>query len=97
MQITLKAEQERFIQAQIQRGIFDSPDQEIEMALKLLEAQSEKGSSPELAIEDSENVLIQQLASTGADGAEVWSPQADSTAVQALLDLLKTAKAAFSA
>lgn len=40
MQITLKAEQEQFIQAQIQRGIFASPDQAIEVALKLLEAQS---------------------------------------------------------
>lgn len=40
MQITLRIEQERFIETQIQRGIFASPDQAIETALKLLEAQS---------------------------------------------------------
>ncbi len=40
MQITLRAEQEQFIQTQIQRGIYANPDQAIEMALKLLEAQS---------------------------------------------------------
>jgi len=40
MQITLKAEQEQFIQTQIQRGLFANPDQVIAIALQLLEAQS---------------------------------------------------------
>ncbi|MDJ0619567.1 MAG: hypothetical protein QNJ63_22970 [Calothrix sp. MO_192.B10] len=39
---------------------------------------------------DPVNALIQQLASTEA---VVWSPQADSRAVQALSDLLDAAKA----
>lgn len=38
---------------------------------------------------DSENALLNQLASTQAI---VWSPQADHTAVQALSDLLAGAK-----
>ena len=41
MQIMLSVEQEQFIQAQIQRGIFASPDQAIAAALNLLEAQSQ--------------------------------------------------------
>lgn len=40
MQITLREEQERFIQSQIQRGIYENPDQAVAIALKLLEAQS---------------------------------------------------------
>lgn len=41
MQIILSAEQEQFIQAQIQRGMFANPNQAIAAALKLLEAQSQ--------------------------------------------------------
>ncbi|MEX0272586.1 type II toxin-antitoxin system ParD family antitoxin [Leptolyngbyaceae cyanobacterium UHCC 1019] len=41
MQIMLSIEQEQFIQTQIQRGIFASPDQAIAAALRLLEAQSQ--------------------------------------------------------
>ncbi len=43
---------------------------------------------------DSETVLLKQLASTEA---VVWSPQADSEAVQALSDLLVAAKEASNA
>jgi hypothetical protein len=58
----------------------------------LLAVAKEEGCSLELVGEsDSENVLLQQLASTGA---EIWSPQADSAAVQALSDLLIAAKEA---
>ena len=42
----------------------------------------------------SENVLLNQLASTDA---VVWSPQADSEAVQALSELLATAKGSANA
>lgn len=40
--------------------------------------------------ESSKNDLLKQLASTEA---VVWSPQADSTSIQALSDLLATAQA----
>jgi antitoxin ParD1/3/4 len=40
MNITLKPEQEQFIQSQIERGIFANPEQAIEAALRLLEEQS---------------------------------------------------------
>ena len=40
MNITLKLEQEQFIQSQIERGIFANPEQAIEAALRLLEEQS---------------------------------------------------------
>lgn len=40
MNITLKPEQEQFIQSQIERGIFVNPEQAIEAALRLLEGQS---------------------------------------------------------
>ncbi len=43
---------------------------------------------------DPADVLLQQLASTEA---VVWSPQADSASVQALSDLLVTAKEASNA
>ncbi|MFB2979704.1 type II toxin-antitoxin system ParD family antitoxin [Microseira sp. BLCC-F43] len=40
MNITLKPEQEQFIQSQIDRGIFANPEQAIEAALRLLEDMS---------------------------------------------------------
>ncbi|MBD2314622.1 type II toxin-antitoxin system ParD family antitoxin [Desertifilum sp. FACHB-1129] len=40
MKVTLKPEQEQFIQSQIERGIFANPEQAIEAALRLLEEQS---------------------------------------------------------
>jgi len=40
MNITLKPEQEQFIQSQIERGIFANAEQAIEVALRLLEEQS---------------------------------------------------------
>jgi hypothetical protein len=56
----------------------------------LLAVAKEDGCSLDSAGEfDQEEFLFQQLASTGA---VVWSPQADSVAVQALSDLLITAK-----
>ncbi|WNZ25576.1 hypothetical protein HJG54_23850 [Leptolyngbya sp. NK1-12] len=60
----------------------------------LLAVAKEEGCSLEPIVENSEKILLQQLASTGA---EVWSPQADKAAVQALSDLLETAKAASNA
>lgn len=61
----------------------------------LLAVAREEGCSLELDGEgDSEGALLQQLASTGA---VVWSPQADSAAVQALADLLVVAKEASNA
>ncbi|GEM_PF-2106725 len=39
--------------------------------------------------EEAENTLLNQLASTSAT---VWSPQADNRSIQALSDLLATAK-----
>lgn len=50
----------------------------------------EKGYSLELPLDsDPENTLLNQLASTEA---VVWSPHADSSAVQALSDLLVAAQ-----
>jgi len=60
----------------------------------LLAVAKEEGCSLESTVENSEKTLLQQLTSTGA---EVWSPQADSAAVQALSDLLEAAKAASNA
>lgn len=61
----------------------------------LLAVAKEEGCNLEPTGEDnSENVLLQQLISTEA---VVWSPQADKAAVQALSDLLETAKAASNA
>lgn len=42
-----------------------------------------------LETSDAENILLNQLASTSAT---VWSPQADNRSIQALSDLLATAK-----
>ncbi|MCW6035722.1 hypothetical protein K4A83_05470 [Spirulina subsalsa FACHB-351] len=56
----------------------------------LLAVAQEEGCSLELTGEvDSANELLEQLASTQA---VVWSPQTDSTSVQALSDLLVAAK-----
>jgi hypothetical protein len=56
----------------------------------LLAIAKEEGCSLETTEETEQaNALIQQLASTEA---VVWSPQADSAAVQALSDLLVAAK-----
>lgn len=56
----------------------------------LLAVAKEEGCSLEpTGTNDLENTLLQQLASTEA---VVWSPQADSTAVQALSNLLIAAK-----
>lgn len=58
----------------------------------LLAVAKEEGWSLESTAEmDAEHVLLQQLGSTEA---VVWSPQADSEAVQALSNLLIAAKAA---
>jgi hypothetical protein len=53
----------------------------------LLAVAKEEGCS--LEISDAENILLNQLASTSAT---VWSPQADNRSIQALSDLLTTAK-----
>ena len=56
----------------------------------LLAVAKEEGCSLEpVENSHSENVLLNQLASTSA---VVWSPQADSEAVQALSELLATAQ-----
>ncbi len=55
----------------------------------LLAVAKEEGCSLELTDEVERHTLLQQLASTGA---VVWSPQADSEAVQALSNLLNAAK-----
>jgi hypothetical protein len=61
----------------------------------LLAVAKEEGCSLEPTEEsNSEDALFQQLVSTGA---VVWSPQADSGAVQALSDLLGSAKEASNA
>jgi hypothetical protein len=60
----------------------------------LLAVAKEEGCSLESTVEDSEKILLQQLTSTGA---EIWSPQADREAVQALADLLFAAKEASNA
>ncbi|MBE9002264.1 hypothetical protein IQ274_29670 [Nostoc sp. LEGE 12447] len=53
----------------------------------LLAVAKEEGCSLETS--DAENILLNQLASTSAT---VWSPQADNRSIQALSDLLATAK-----
>lgn len=53
----------------------------------LLAVAKEEGCSLETS--DAENILLNQLASTSAI---VWSPQADNRSIQALSDLLATAK-----
>ncbi len=53
----------------------------------LLAVAKEEGCSLETS--DVENILLNQLASTSAT---VWSPQADNRSIQALSDLLATAK-----
>ena len=53
----------------------------------LLAVAKEEGCSLETS--DGENILLNQLASTSAT---VWSPQADNRSIQALSDLLVTAK-----
>ena len=53
----------------------------------LLAVAKEEGCS--LETNDAENILLNQLASTSAT---VWSPQADNSSIQALSDLLATAK-----
>jgi hypothetical protein len=61
----------------------------------LLAVAKEQGCSLEPTAEtDPQNVLLNQLASAEA---VVWSPQADSAAVQALSDLLVAAKEATAA
>lgn len=61
----------------------------------LLAVAKEEGVNLESAREDKlANALIQQLASTEA---VVWSPQTDNASVQALADLLTTAKDASNA
>jgi hypothetical protein len=61
----------------------------------LLAVAKEEGCNLEPSKEaDPANVLLQQLASTEA---VVWSPQTDSASVQALSDLLVTAKEASNA
>jgi hypothetical protein len=61
----------------------------------LLAVAQEEGCSLEPTEErHSQDALLQQLVSTGA---VVWSPQADSVAVQALSDLLVVAKEASNA
>lgn len=57
----------------------------------LLAVAKEEGCSLEAEDSDSENVLLNQLASTEA---VIWSPQADHEAVQALSDLLVAAQEA---
>ena len=53
----------------------------------LLAVAKEEGCSLETS--DAENILLNQLSSTSAT---VWSPQADNRSIQALSDLLATAK-----
>lgn len=53
----------------------------------LLAVAKEEGCSLETS--DAENIVLNQLASTSAT---VWSPQADNRSIQALSDLLATAK-----
>ena len=53
----------------------------------LLAVAKEEGCSLETS--DAENILLNQLASTSAT---VWSPQTDNRSIQALSDLLATAK-----
>ena len=53
----------------------------------LLAVAKEEGCNLETS--DAENILLNQLASTSAT---VWSPQADNRSIQALSDLLATAK-----
>ncbi|MHC5595256.1 MAG: hypothetical protein ACYTXC_04700 [Nostoc sp.] len=53
----------------------------------LLAVAKEEGCSLETS--EAENILLNQLASTSAT---VWSPQADNRSIQALSDLLATAK-----
>ncbi|MBD2497034.1 hypothetical protein [Nostoc sp. FACHB-280] len=61
----------------------------------LLAVAKEEGCSLEPSGEaDPANLLLQQLASTEA---VVWSPQADSTSVQALSDILVAAREASNA
>lgn len=61
----------------------------------LLAVAKEEGCSLETSENNpSENVLLNQLASTDA---VVWSPQADREAVQALSELLATAKKSVNA
>ncbi len=61
----------------------------------LLAVAREEGCSLEpIEVSNSENMLLQQLASTEA---VVWSPQTDSASVQALSDLLVAAKEASNA
>jgi hypothetical protein len=63
--------------------------------LLLLAVAKEEGCSLELSEDsNSENVLLNQLASTEAI---IWSPHADPEAVQALSNLLMDAQAAVSA
>ncbi|BAS58347.1 hypothetical protein NIES2135_22660 [Leptolyngbya boryana NIES-2135] len=61
----------------------------------LLAVAKEEGCNLEpTEVSNSENMLLQQLASTEA---VVWSPQTDSASVQALSDLLVAAKEASNA